>query len=241
MQYSQLKILTKNKYNRLLFVQLLGLFMFPLVQNNQIVNIVFTLVFFFSFLGTIILIITELEHSKKFFCWYLILALIALICYFIGSLNLFLQDKILVIFTISNVIVLFFMAISINLIVREIFPTRKVTGDTIKGGVCVYLLLGLLWDNIYQIIYSFNSNSFNGIASSHSQADLLYFSYITLTTVGYGDITPVTSIARVLANLEAIVGIMYPAIYISRLVGIYSNEQGKSSGEEKLKEKEKNK
>lgn len=93
----------------------------------------------------------------------------------------------------------------------------------------IYLLLGLFWYNIYEIIYVLNSNSFQGIVSSNSQVDLLYFSYTTLTTVGYGDIIPVVNIAKIFPNLESIVGIMYPAIYISRLVVIYSNEQGKSS------------
>ena len=241
MQHSKLKRWTEDKYNRLLFVQLLVLVVFPFIQANQIVNFVFTVFFYLMFLGTLILIIAELEQSKKIFGWYLIVALISLIFEIIGSLGLITKSEHILSFTISNLILLFFLAISIGLIIREIFPTRNVTKDTIKGGVCLYLLLGFFWFNIYEIIYTFNSNSFKGIVSSNSQADLLYFSYTTLTTVGYGDITPVVNIARIFANLESIVGIMYPAIYISRLAGMYSNEQVKSSEEPSIKEQDKNK
>ncbi|OKH40226.1 hypothetical protein NIES2119_03365 [[Phormidium ambiguum] IAM M-71] len=236
MQQNRLKRLAENKYNRLLFVQILVLLVFPFIQANPIVNFVFTVLFFLIFLGTLILTIAELEESKKIFRWYLILAFISLIFEVFGSLELINKGESMVSFTISNLILLFFLAISIQLIIREIFPSKNVTGDTIKGGVCIYLLLGLFWYNIYELIYLFNSNSFKGIVSSNSQADLLYFSYTTLTTVGYGDITPVINIARIFANLESIVGIIYPAIYISRLAGIYSNEQGKSAEKHSLKE-----
>lgn len=236
MQPSRLEKLTKNKYNRLLFVQILVLLFFPFIQSHAIVNFVFTILFFLIFLGTLILTIAELEESKKIFRWYLIVAFISLFFEIFGLLELINKSETIASFTISNLILLFFLAVSIQLIIREIFPSKNVTGDTIKGGVCIYLLLGLFWYNIYELIYLFNVNSFKGIVSSNSQADLLYFSYTTLTTVGYGDITPVVNIARIFANLESIVGIMYPAIYISRLAGIYSNEQGKSSKEPSLKE-----
>lgn len=225
MQPSRLENLAKNKYNRLLFVQILFFLGFPFIQANAIVNFVFTVLFFLIFLGTLILTIAELEDSIKIFRWYLILAFLSFIFEVVGSLDLIIKSQNTPSFIISNLILLFFLAVSIWLIIREIFPSHNVNSDTIKGGVCIYLLLGLFWYNIYEIIYILNSNSFQGIVSSNSQADLLYFSYTTLTTVGYGDITPLVNFARIFANLESIVGIMYPAIYISRLVGIYSNEQ----------------
>lgn len=241
MQQSNLQKWAKDKYNRLLFVQLLVFLVFPFIQANPIVNFVFTVLFFLVFLGTLILIIAELEQSKKIFRWYLILASISLIFEIIGSLELMNKTENIINFIISNLIFLFFMAISIVLIIQEIFLAHNVTGDTIKGGVCIYLLLGFFWYNIYEIIYLLNSNSFKGIVSSNSQADLLYFSYTTLTTVGYGDITPVVNIARIFANLESIAGIMYPAIYISRLVGIYSSQKGESSEQQSIKVQERNK
>ncbi|MGA9382354.1 MAG: ion channel [Phormidium sp.] len=240
MQPSRLENLAKNKYNRLLFVQILFFLGFPFIQANALVNFVFTVLFFLIFLGTLILTIAELKDSKKIFRWYLVLAFISFIFEVVGSLSLIVEGRNIPSFIISNLIFLFFMAVSIWLIIREIFPSHNVNGDTIKGGVCIYLLLGLFWYNIYEIIYLLNSNSFQGIVSSNSQADLLYFSYTTLTTVGYGDITPIINIARIFANLESIVGIMYPAIYISRLAGIYSHEQEKSSEEPSIKEQEKN-
>jgi hypothetical protein len=101
------------------------------------------------------------------------------------------------------------------------------------ASIAAYLSLGLLWALAYHLIASLNpgafainvsqlpSQSMNGFAS-------FYFSFTTLTTLGYGDITPVSRAARMLASLEAVTGTLYIAILIARLVAIYSSPKSDS-------------
>jgi hypothetical protein len=70
------------------------------------------------------------------------------------------------------------------------------------------------------MIYALDSNAFSRSITPHQ---MLYFSFVTLTTVGYGDISPIAPIAMTFANLEAIIGQLYPAIIIARLVSLYSS------------------
>ncbi len=102
----------------------------------------------------------------------------------------------------------------------------KITADTLYGVVCVYLLSGLTWSSLYTLIEVAQPGSFYVSAAQNldqviNWSDLLFFSFATLTTLGYGDITPVTSVARSLALLEAVFGVLYNAILIARLVGLY--------------------
>ncbi|MGH2414162.1 MAG: ion channel [Microcystaceae cyanobacterium] len=121
---------------------------------------------------------------------------------------------------LSQSIDFIFMVLAVLIIVRKIFRDRKITGDTLRGGISVYLMLGILWFQIYTMIYTLDSTAFSRPLTPHQ---LLYFSFVTLTTVGYGDISPIAPIAMTLANLEAIVGQLYPAIIIARLVALYSS------------------
>ena len=117
-----------------------------------------------------------------------------------------------------------FLLLSIVLIAHKLFTSEAVTSDTVVGGICIYLLMGNLWFLLYDNLFLLNSEAFTA-ANPINSFDLLYFSFTTLTTVGYGDIAPVSQIARVLANLEAIVGVMFPAVFIARLVGMYSPQE----------------
>ena len=101
-----------------------------------------------------------------------------------------------------------------------------ITLDTLYGAVCVYLLSGLTWAALYTLIEEVQPGSFYiSTAQNPDQvvnwSDLLYFSFATLTTLGYGDITPITSVARSPALLEAVFGVLYSAILIARFVGLY--------------------
>ncbi len=108
--------------------------------------------------------------------------------------------------------------------IEKIFSNRKVTIDTIVGGISVFILIGTLWFLFFETIYLLNPEAFTASAGTIDSFDLLYFSFTTVTTVGYGDIVPVSPLAKALANLEGICGVMYPAVLIGRLVGIYNPE-----------------
>lgn len=107
----------------------------------------------------------------------------------------------------------------------------KVTLRLISATLCLYLIIGLFWGAIYTLLESLVPGSFGGgiLDQAHSSEQILqsftYFSFITLTTLGYGDITPQTMGAGALCQAEAIVGQFYIAVLVAYLVGMYSSER----------------
>ncbi len=119
----------------------------------------------------------------------------------------------------------------IRLMMMQIFKAVIITTETIVLAMCTYILLGTLWALLYIPVAVLIPDSFvfNAVPDSASLMDQLnYFSFVTLTTLGYGDILPVASIARSLAILESITGTLFIAVLISRLVGSYSSNRPKA-------------
>jgi ion channel len=110
------------------------------------------------------------------------------------------------------------------LVVRQVFREGPITVQRIEGAVAVYLLLGLAWGGIYQLIGAVWPDAFRFSEAPRSRPELAnalaYYSFVTLTTMGYGDITPVHPAARSAAILEALTGQLFPAILIGRLVAM---------------------
>lgn len=103
-------------------------------------------------------------------------------------------------------------------ILVKTFAPGEVTYQRIEGSIVVYLLVGMVFTYIFHAVYLFaGPESFNNIKGSDLK-EFAYFSFTSLTTMGYGDITPVHPLARSLANFEALIGQLYPAILIARLV-----------------------
>lgn len=103
-----------------------------------------------------------------------------------------------------------------------LFDVKTTPINKILGGICGYLLLGLLFSNIYTVILIFNPEAISvhkNAAVGH--AELIYYSLVTLTTVGYGDIVAISSTARMVSALEAVAGNLYLAILISTLASQY--------------------
>jgi hypothetical protein len=125
-----------------------------------------------------------------------------------------------------------FLSFVIAVLLTRILRQQDVTTDTIYGGICVYLLAGVAWAYAYDLIetvapgsFAFGEGALPDDFSAATQADrsrrFFFFSFVTLTTLGYGDITPVTHQARAIAILEAVVGPLFLAIFIARLVGLH--------------------
>ncbi|MGW8266852.1 MAG: potassium channel family protein [Longimicrobiales bacterium] len=110
----------------------------------------------------------------------------------------------------------------------------KMTADRLAGAISVYLLLGLLWAMVYGIVAMSAPGSFSGTGvlgpdDAGTARDFIYFSFVTLTTLGYGDILPVASGARTLAWMEAVFGQLYVAVTIARLVSLQVSGQSQPS------------
>ncbi len=120
----------------------------------------------------------------------------------------------------ESIFTLLFYAFTALIGLLQVLRERQITTDTIYGAVSVYLLMGLTWANAYGLIESVSPGSFSAGSgeSAFTFPTFIYFSFVTLTTLGYGDITPVTDQARSLAVLEMVSGTLYIAVLIARLV-----------------------
>ncbi len=125
----------------------------------------------------------------------------------------------------SAVTIVIFMV----LVLATVFQARAVSWRQIEGAVAVYLLFALAWAQLYESVEAVSPGAFvlpQGHASESGWfSPLLYFSFITLTTLGYGDILPAHPIARSLAMIEALVGQLYPAILLARLVSLHAGAE----------------
>lgn len=105
---------------------------------------------------------------------------------------------------------------------RAVLAPGAITTHRVLGAIVLYLNFGMIAAAIYRVIWDFDPTAFAGIASDAPPAQatgaLIYYSFVTLTTTGYGDIAPVNPFARGLANLEAIIGQLYPATLLARFV-----------------------
>jgi hypothetical protein len=115
-----------------------------------------------------------------------------------------------------------FIGCFIVLILRQVLRAGPITPRRIQGSVAVYLLLGLLWAVLYESVELLRPGSFRmGTQTGGAHLPQLgYFSFTTLTTLGFGDILPVSPFARSLVVLEALVGQLFPVILIARLVAM---------------------
>jgi hypothetical protein len=114
-----------------------------------------------------------------------------------------------------------FFAFIIVIILKFIFSQDEITGNLIAGAAVVYLLMAIMWSFAYRVIVMNQPGSFS-MAQGHSLEhpfSFLYFSMVTLTTLGYGDIFPLTTAAKACAILEAVIGQLYLVITIAWLVG----------------------
>jgi hypothetical protein len=123
---------------------------------------------------------------------------------------------------------LLFIILVIATLLRFILRARRIDSEVLCAGVSAYLMLGLLWSFAYILVARLVPHAFaftTGPGSSHSMKGFtaVYFSFITLSTVGYGDIAPVSGVARMLTMMEAVTGTLYMAVMVARLVSLYSS------------------
>jgi voltage-gated potassium channel Kch len=119
------------------------------------------------------------------------------------------------------VALVFFVGAAYNA-AHQVLLSRDVKTNVIVGAMAIYLLLGLIWASLYALVLLFEPQALHGVEVVDGVSDfphLLYFSYVTLTTLGYGDITPAIPLTRTLAYLEAIGGTFYLAIVVASLIG----------------------
>ncbi len=112
-------------------------------------------------------------------------------------------------------------------LLRFVLRASSIDGEVLCASISAYLMLGLIWTMAYWLVEQLTPGAFAfnrtmGTKETMEGFNAFYFSFITLSTVGYGDITPISKVARMLAATEAMTGLLYVAVLIARLVGLYS-------------------
>ena len=132
---------------------------------------------------------------------------------------------------VSPILALLFMAYVAKAILGDVIRAERVRAGTIYGAICVYLLVALLWGEAYRVIETVQPGSLAVAAhadpvgrldSTYDAGPVMYFSFVTLTTLGYGDVTPVSNLARMLAVFEAVFGQLFLVVLVARLVGLHT-------------------
>lgn len=134
-----------------------------------------------------------------------------------------------------------FLGYAVVVLLKHLFTTRRVTLNTIAASLCVYLLLAVLWAVLYSAVEALVPGSFAYNLADGDPTDSIhfgdsrslfavYFSLVTMTTLGYGDVVPRTAPAQALATTQAVVGQLYLTVLVARLVGLHIVVAAEKSG-----------
>ncbi len=212
---------TKNiKYTQLLLYLVTMFLLFPLSRYFKVIYFLFPLSFFLITIGAI----RTLNVSSKLIKIFYLIAVLSLLTDLIGIYKQIYLSELLE--TLSYILYGIFLVLSIIAIYRKVSKQTKVNQEVIRAGICIYIMIGLLYFIIYKLIYFMDTNAFRFPESNPMDVNfnLFYFSFVTLTTVGYGDITPLNKFVMMLSNLEALCGQIFLATSIATLVSLYKKE-----------------
>ena len=197
----------------------------PFVEELEGGHLILTLLFSLVLLAAVFAV----AHRKRSLAIALVLAIPAITARWVNLLRPDLVHP-----AVFLVCALLLLAFVIGHLLHFILHAPVVTVEVLCASIAAYLMLGLMWTVAYWLVdqltpggaFSFNTTrgaqSMNGFTG-------FYFSFITLSTVGYGDITPVSRAARWLAAMEAMTGLLYVAVLIARLVSLYSSAKPEDS------------
>lgn len=218
------RFMIHNRLLILLIMLLTILTVFPFIHIYQ-EEYVFTLHFLFSLI--LLIGIYVASNNRQLLTVAILLALLTIT---VLAFNTVLENHSLNLFGLLLEVI--FFTITAITTITHVLEERRITADKIYGAISAYLLFGLIWALIYNMIevqtpgaFEFNPNLKFSIFEEPTKpfyfVHFIYYSLITLTTTGYGDITPLNAAARVFSSIEAILGQLYVAVLIGRLVGLH--------------------
>ena len=219
MEAKRIKKIIENKYSLLLFSLILLMVVSPAVDDYRLIA------FFaesFLFMAVIVIMLKILDAGRKFFAITVSFACIAMFFQYLAMFCV--ENKYMSLLAIFAYML--YMTIAIIFMLRKIFSEKRVTGDTIKGSISIYIIIGIWWELLYAAIWAIQPESFVLHINRIDSPDFFYFSFTTMTTLGYGDIIPKSYTAKTAAILQAITGQMYLAVLVARLVGLHTARHG---------------
>ena len=214
---------TQHGFRNLLFLLLLYLFISPFLVPYPSVAIIahslLSLTLFFS--------VWAVQKHQNRRSMAIVLVIPVLVIYWLGLYEIIPFDMLSAYFLLA----LFFTLLIISF-VGQLMRAKRIDLQVIFGTLCLYLIIGLFWGALYSLLYELNPGSFDGSLLDIQQGSLLttfnYFSMVTLTTLGYGDITPQNHAAGALCQIEAITGQFYTAVVVAWLVGNFIADRQQS-------------
>jgi hypothetical protein len=196
----------------------------PLAQDIEFLDPSLVRGFYFSVL--MIVGAHSLRSGRNFFRVGIVLAVVGI------ALNIVAVGQSSIVFQGVSLLSLFaFLLVSISYTMKQVVFGTEINANRLVGAICVYLLLGVIWALAYSFVDLVSASSFAGVdgdATAGWNATWVYYSFVTLTTLGYGDILPLSATARSLAYLEAIVGQFYIAVLVAGLVSAYISDRQSS-------------
>lgn len=205
--------MNSNRFHFLLFSLVVMFLLFPFfVDNLLIFNIAFSLIVLSS--------LHAILYDQKTF---VAASIFAFFTFISNWLFLVSTNPIIKIINFS-LFILFYSYVVFHLL-RFILSSKNVTSSVISAAISSYFLIGICWGFIYSLIQTISPDSFlfssDMVRSIYLWPDFVYYSFITLTTVGFGDILPHSQFARSLTILEAIFGTFFMTILVAKLVSLY--------------------
>jgi ion channel len=216
-RFKQLQALTGHKFSLLFIVLLASLILYPYVQNGGFGY------FAFRVIGSVgILVAVYAIRLRKTL---LLIALLLAVPALVERMLLRQQDASAI--SILNIVLSFVFDVFIVVVIfRRVFSNAEPNSETIFGALCIYLLVGFTFASLYGMVAAIQPNAFyldprSNLHLIPNRFDFIYYSFATMTSLGAAGITPVSAPARSLSVIEAILGVLYLAVLITRLMDAY--------------------
>jgi len=203
----------KGRFSVLLFSFALMFFALPLIPAEQ--GLLDKSIQFF---GLVVLLscLRAITANRRFFFF---MAALSLINVGVGGSELFGAAGSHGFHTLELVFRLIYYLLVLGSIMGYVLDSSPVTGDKISGSISAYILMGVIWSVVYSLFFHLQPRSFI-LPEQHPRMWSIYFSFTTLTTLGYGDITPQTPAAQSYAVMEAACGQVFLTVLVARLVAL---------------------
>ena len=216
------------RFSLLLLALICNILFAPLIADLDLGPTAGSITIEIAFTFLLIILVFVVGHNKNVILLYVTIAFSALVFSWLNITNPSFIFSIL-----SHLFSFTALTLAITLVIKESLLSKEVTMDTIAGSLCAYLLLGFAFASIYALIDIVAPASFISsipgkeglIDLASSDLDRIYFSFVTLLTVGYGDIVPASPPAKLTTIIEGFIGQVYLVVLIARLVGMHVSQK----------------